>query len=213
MFTFLRLHLALLPFLWSLWKDDAGNDSDDDGDATGTNGDTSDDAPAEKTYTHAQLQRQLAIQAKNQRDKIKAELEAESAKAKLEADGKLQELLETERREKAERDQRIADMEARERSRVLRYEIRDAARDLSFADPDDAYHLIDRDAVEYDDDGDPTNVARLVKALAEKKPHLVKAEGDGRRGIPATPRGQLPQPQTRDDIKNRYLEQAGIRSG
>lgn len=201
-FTFLRLHLALLPVLWSLWQAEAGEASDDDGDATGTNGETSDDPPA-KTYTPEQFRRALAAQGVQQRKAIEAELKAEADKKRLEADGKLQELLETERREKAERDQRIAEMESRERSRILRYEIRDVARDLSFADPDDAVHLIDRDAVEYDDDGEPTNVATLVKALAEKKPHLIKTEGDGRRGIPATPRGQVPPA---EDIGKSFLK-------
>lgn len=212
MLTFLRVQLALLPMLWSLWKDDAGgDDSDDDGDVTGTNGDTSDDKTAEKTYTREQLRRQLAIQAKKQREEIEAELRAEAEKKQLEADGKLRELLDKERAEKTERDRRIAEMEARERARILRYEIRDAARDLAFADPDDAYHLIDRDEIEFDDDGEPTNVAALVKALAEKKPHLIRAESDIRRGTPEATRARGNVNLTKDELKNKYLEQAGVR--
>jgi len=43
------------------------------------------------------------------------------------------------------------------------------------ADPTDAVALIDRGAIEYGEDGAPTNVAALVDALIEAKPHLAAA--------------------------------------
>src|SRR5690242_287289 len=40
------------------------------------------------------------------------------------------------------------------------------------ADPSDAIALIPRDAIEFGEDGAPTNVAALVDSLIETKPHL-----------------------------------------
>lgn len=47
-----------------------------------------------------------------------------------------------------------------------------AAAAGKLADPSDAIALIDRGAIEYGEDGSPTNVAALVEALVESKPHL-----------------------------------------
>lgn len=210
MLTFLRLQLALLPTLWSLWKDDAGNDGSDDGDATGTNGDTSDDPPA-KTYTPEQFKRALAVQAKKQREEIEAQLKAEAESKRLEDEQKWKELADKREAEKNDLRRQIEAREAAERNRILRYEIRDAARSANFADPDDAYHLIDRDAITFDDDGEPTNVPALVAALAERKPHLVKSETPGRHGTPEATRSRGNVNLTKEERVNQYLEQAGAR--
>jgi hypothetical protein len=206
-FGLFRLHLALIPFLWSLWKTDATDDDDDsdDGDAP----DKSDTSEPEKVYTKEQLRRAVARQVAEKRKEIEDELRAEATKKKLEADGELGELLEAERAEKRDLKAALEARDAAERNRILRYEIRDAARDLSFADPDDAYHLIDRDEIEFDDDGEPANVTTLVKALADRKPHLIKAESDVRRVAEATrARGNVNL--TKDELKNKYLKQAGV---
>lgn len=47
-----------------------------------------------------------------------------------------------------------------------------AAAASKLADPTDAVALIDRAQIEFDSDGTPSNVADLVKALVEAKPHL-----------------------------------------
>lgn len=56
-----------------------------------------------------------------------------------------------------------------------------AARKLGFIDEDDAYRLIDRKAIEFDDDGDldTDQVESLLKDLAKAKPHLIRESGSG----------------------------------
>ncbi|MDQ3540695.1 MAG: hypothetical protein M3440_08420 [Chloroflexota bacterium] len=208
MFTALRLQLALIPFLWSLWQQDAPTDDNPiDGNATGPNGDAgASDAPVVKTYTSEQFRRALATQATKQREEIEAQVKADAESKRLEADQQWKELADKREAEKTDLRRQLEAREATERNRILRYEIRDAARDLAFADPDDAFHLIDRNAIEFNDDGEPTNVPSLVKALAEKKPHLVKQDGDGRRGTPAMQRGgTLPnQNEGESFLRSRY---------
>jgi hypothetical protein len=57
---------------------------------------------------------------------------------------------------------------------TIRLEVERAARKLGFIDEDDAFRLLDRDAIVFDD-GKPQNVAELLGTLAKAKPHLVKA--------------------------------------
>ncbi len=208
MFTALRLQLALIPFLWSLWQQDtsSGDDDSDTRDAADTTGDTSGQAAADKSYTKEQFRRAVAREVADKRKQIEDELRAEQESKRLEADQQWKELADKREAEKNDLKRDLLAREAAERNRILRYEIRDAARDLAFADPDDAFHLIDRDAIEFNDDGEPTNVAALVKALADKKPHLVKQDGDGRRGTPEMRRGgTLPnQNEGESFLRSRY---------
>jgi hypothetical protein len=94
----------------------------------------------------------------------------------------------------------------------LQLTVERAAGKLGFHDPDDAYRLIDRKAVELDDDGDPKNVEALLKDLAKAKPHLVKGDdGDGKKpapaqkGTPTTPKPNGKAP-TRDELVNEKYE-------
>ena len=48
-------------------------------------------------------------------------------------------------------------------------------------DPDAAVALLDRSSLEFDDDGNPTNVASAMEQLLEARPYLVKSNG-GQRG-------------------------------
>jgi hypothetical protein len=74
-----------------------------------------------------------------------------------------------ERAAKAEREA----AEATERAqRVLTESSIVAAAAGKLADPSDAVALIDRSAIEYGENGAPTNVAALIDALVETKPHL-----------------------------------------
>lgn len=67
------------------------------------------------------------------------------------------------------------------RNQQLDFEISAAARKVRFRDIDDALRLIPRDEIEFDDDGnlDKKAVEKAVKAIADKKPHLVLSEGEG----------------------------------
>ena len=57
--------------------------------------------------------------------------------------------------------------------------LRAAARRLNAIDPDDVARLLDRDDLQIDDDGTPSNAEAVVRAFLRKKPHLVRAGGGG----------------------------------
>jgi hypothetical protein len=63
---------------------------------------------------------------------------------------------------------------------------------LGYADPADAYSLIDRSALEFDDNGKPRNVDKLLSDLIAAKPYLAGSSrpggsfDGGPRGAPAT---------------------------
>jgi hypothetical protein len=132
------------------------------------------------------------------------ELEAARAKLKeIEDAGKSEAERATTRA--AEEEQKRVAAEQRAQDLLIRLSVERAAGKLGFHDTDDAYRLIDRKAVELDDDGEPTNVEKLLADLAKAKPHLVKSE-DGEkptrtatRSVPATPKpsGQPQTPQER----------------
>jgi len=206
--TALRLQLALIPFLWSLWQQDTSSSTDDSDtrDAADTTGDTSGHGTADKTFTPEQFRRAVAREVADKRKQIEQELRAEQESKRLEEDKQWQDLAEKRKAESADLKLQLEAREAAERNRILRYEIRDAARDLAFADPDDAYHLIDRDSIEFDNDGEPTNVAKLVKALAERKPHLVKVDDAVRRGTPSGTRGNGSTSLTREQLIEQEIQ-------
>ena len=61
--------------------------------------------------------------------------------------------------------------------KLISAEIRVQASVLGFVDTEDALALIDRSKVAVDDKGAVTGVEEALKALAEKKPHLIKKPG------------------------------------
>ena len=92
-----------------------------------------------------------------------AELEA---RFQQEEDAKLNE---TERLQKqyADLQAQAAEKERQSQERVIRADVRSAAKDLGVK-PELAYRLIEYSAIEFNDDGDPTNVAELLaKAMAD----------------------------------------------
>lgn len=59
-----------------------------------------------------------------------------------------------------------------QREQAIRMATVTAAARLGFADPEDAYALLDREAIELDDAGTPKNVSRLLTDLLKAKPYL-----------------------------------------
>lgn len=109
--------------------------------------------------------KELATWKQEQEDKGKSETErltAESTRAKEAAT-------------KAEQD--AAAVLTRANERVLRAEVKLLAQAAGFVDPDDAWLLMDRSAVKLDEGGNVTGADAAIKALAEKKPHLLGQGG------------------------------------
>jgi hypothetical protein len=60
--------------------------------------------------------------------------------------------------------------------RIVRYEVERQASKLGIVDPDAAAKLIDWSALEYDEDGTPTNAETLLKDLLKARPWLAQAQ-------------------------------------
>lgn len=129
--------------------------------------------------------------------------EAETAKAEL---TKLQQasLTDTERR-----DARLAELERKEADWAIerqdwqtRESVTHAALRLGYADPADAYSLIDRAALEFDDSGRPRNVDKLLTDLIAAKPYLAGASRPGG-SFDGGPRGAAASGNNMNDILRR----------
>lgn len=130
--------------------------------------------PATDTVDVAALQRELA-EARREAAKYRNDAKAKET-AKATTDDRIAEL----ERQIVERDQR-------DQERSMRLATLEAASRLGFRNPDIAYRLIDRAAVEFAGDGTPKNVERLLSDIAKSEPYLVGATSDfggGPRGTP-----------------------------
>lgn len=102
-----------------------------------------------------------------------------------------QNLSETEKLKK-ERDEAAAKAETAEKNaaaKLLRAAVIVTAAELKFHDPEDALRHLDQGAIEYDANGDPKNVKKLLEDLVKNKAYLVKSDSDGGAGPNATPNG------------------------
>lgn len=123
------------------------------------------------------LKSALAAERAARKDADKALRELQAWKQEQEDRGKS----ETDRlRAEAERARQAAqDADARvaaANERVIRAEVTLAAQRHRFADPDDAWALIDRSKLALDESGTVSGAEEAVKALADKKPHLVSRD-------------------------------------
>jgi hypothetical protein len=106
---------------------------------------------------------------------------AKDWKAKAEANQReLEALRQAQMSDSEKRDARLADLERAqadwERERqdlVLERTVERQASKLGFADPADALGLLDRNALEFEADGNPRNVEAQLQALAKAKPYLL----------------------------------------
>lgn len=107
------------------------------------------------------------------------------ARALKDAKDKLAEYEAAQLTEQERKDKELADLQGQqfERERAVQEARLEAAfykhaakPDYAVADPDVAYAMLDRDQVEYDDNGAPSNLADLIPALLEAHP-ILKATG------------------------------------
>lgn len=138
-----------------------------------------------KTYDEKYVKELRAEAADNRR-----KLQAAEAKLKEASD---KDLSETERLTKAakEADEKATAAELKSRTRLARAEVLAAAAKANIVDPDAAYKLIS-DQIEFDDEGEPKGVDKLIEQLAKDKPYLLKqdAQGGGGTANPQSNRGQ-----------------------
>ena len=80
----------------------------------------------------------------------------------------------------------LSESKSRAREASLRASVVDACRPLNIVDPEAALALLDRDAIDFDEDlGRWTGVEQALSALAESKPYLVEKNSAG--GHPTNP--------------------------
>lgn len=110
----------------------------------------------------------------------------------------------------AELEQAVAERERQIKDIQLRSAVTAAAARAGFGDPDDAFRLLDRDAVTFEDDGAPKNLPKLLDDMLTKKPYLASAAvraqgswGGGDRGA---------GPSSADVDMNQAIRQAAGRS-
>jgi hypothetical protein len=122
-------------------------------------------------------------------EKEKAQADAE--RKQQEEQGRFQQLYESERQKREAAEQALTGEKEANRVTRLHHAIRQEAMTLHFGDPADAVTLLNLDALEVNDAGEPTNLKALVEQLAKDKPYLLAeklpAPGNGRGPRPANP--------------------------
>ena len=188
--------IALLPFL--ITQSDGGPDGDggDDGDGDDQSGGTNAGVRAGKddgagddddgSDDRAELKSALAKERKAARDAQRALKAVQDKLNQIEAAGKPEE----ERREQALKDAetRAEAAERRLREANARSAVTDAATKANALSPRAIYALV-ADDLEFDDDGEPTNVTDLVAQAKKDEPALFRAaqgSGDGGKQSSAT---------------------------
>jgi hypothetical protein len=88
-----------------------------------------------------------------------------------------------------ELEQQVQQAQAAERTLRTRLAVERQARAMRLVDEDAAYRLLDQAAITYGEDGEPTNVPDLLKALVKARPYLAQPEQ-----LVATPETTRPAP-------------------
>jgi hypothetical protein len=88
----------------------------------------------------------------------------------------------------AELERRETDWERERQDWRMRESVTRGALKLGYRDPTDAFSLIDRAALEYDEGGEPKNVDKLLSDLATAKPYLTGTPRGG--SFDGGPRGK-----------------------
>lgn len=115
------------------------------------------------------------------RDDIKkAKAEARAAREELDAI-KTANLTASEKAAKqlADREKALLERETALQERALTVSVRTAAQALGFANPALAARLLDREQLDFDGDGNPTNVEPLLRALLKSDPYLGASRQNG----------------------------------
>jgi hypothetical protein len=128
-------------------------------------------AGEQKTYDEAYVQQLRREAAENRVKRSEAE-----KKLKEFEDAQLSEA-EKAKKEASEAKAQLEQMQGQLRERTIRAEIGALAAKLKLADVDAAFQLMNRSAVEFDDEGRAKNVEALLTSLVKDKPFLVSQTG------------------------------------
>jgi hypothetical protein len=184
-----------------------GADGDDDGDDgkrddKGGKGDDDKGGDAARSFSADDVERIVRERLARAKATPPADYEElKAAKQKLDDLEKANQTdLEKAQTRTAELEKQASDATARAKEAILRSAIVAEAARKNVVDPDAAVALLDRSSLEFDDDGNPTNVATAMDALLKAKTYLVggsrgNADQGAREGQKA---GQL----TSADLKN-----------
>lgn len=167
---------------------DGGDGADDDGD-----GDGDDDLPPDNDVSGLKS----ALQKEREQRKSAAKELRTLTKQFRDAQKRLDELDDKDKSEVekatkalAAAQEKTTKLASRLRTQAVDALIERHARDMKFIDVDDALSGVDRSKIEVEqDDDDPSDITvdaktvkAAVKALADKKKHLIQSEGDGSGG-------------------------------
>lgn len=87
-------------------------------------------------------------------------------------------------------DAKLKEERAKTFTRLLTSEVKVVAKELGFADYEDALKLADLSEVKENDKGEIEGVEEALKALSEKKPHLLEKKSNGGFGADITKKNQ-----------------------
>jgi hypothetical protein len=177
-------------------------------------------APAEKTFTQADVDRMISERLGRQKqqyadyDSLKAaQAELDQLKAgQLSEQEKLQKQIEKLTQKAAEAEAKALEKERLAQTTLIRSAVVSEAARLGFANPEDAYKLLDAPPA-IGEDGKPAGVAEAVAALAQSRPYLLKQGNQLPNRIPAqepfNPAGPPGQQRETDEQKRKRLFNRG----
>lgn len=164
---------------------------------------------AERTFTQADVDR--IVQERLARQKAQfAGYDELKQKAEQFDELQQQQMTELERANQraAQLEQELADATASRKESLLRASVVGEAAKRNVVDPDAAIALIDRALLEFDQQGNPTNVATAMDSLLEQRPYLVAAQGGARGNADLGARGTSgPEQLTREALASMSAEQ------
>lgn len=169
------------PSTTSLTATDAAQMSQADTGASGTT--DSDTNGATSGMSLEELQRELA---KTRREAA----EHRTARRKLEADAQAAAQAQMTKEERlaaqvADGQKERETLAAKYQARMLAYEVQLQAQALGIIDPDAAVKLLDASKIEYDDEGAPKNLGKLLRELVAAKTYLVAPANQGQQNTGA----------------------------
>lgn len=149
----------------------------------GNDGGQGDSGGDDRTFTQADVDRIVSDRLNRERSKYTDYDDLKDKATKFdELQAEQQTDLERTQSELEQERQRREAAEARAAATATRNKVLELAADKKITDPKLAAKLLDHDKVEFDDDGNPSNVADLLDGLIAEHPLLTATTGDGAGG-------------------------------